>query len=63
MIVIPGVRQDGAGQLYRIGYDAQGVQHQVPYVPVTRLEYTPGNMARSTDRLVRIEIDGTRVAL
>lgn len=63
MRIIPGVRQNHDGTLYRAGYDEQGVAHMVPYIPVTKIEYTPGNMARSTDKLVRVEIDGTRVTL
>jgi hypothetical protein len=63
MRIIPGVRQNHAGLLYRIGFDAQGKQHEVPYVPIMKLEYTPGNLAFATDRLVRVEIDGTRVTL
>lgn len=57
--IIPGVRQDHLGQLYRIGVTEAGAQVIVPYQPSYRFELRGVSLLEGSLHYVRINADGT----
>lgn len=68
-IVIPGVRQDHAGQRYMVAFNANQYGDQVgkeillPYIEKRTIEYMPGSMDKCTDYFVITNVDGARSIL